>query len=64
MPVFSAFFQINSVVDDTFSEGFGFTETETERMLIYYGIEANIPEVKEWYDGYRFNGNSELILYR
>ena len=51
--------QINSVVDDTFSEDFGFTETETERMLIDYGIEANIPEVKEWYDGYLF-GNKEI----
>ncbi|MBQ8924348.1 MAG: AAA family ATPase, partial [Lachnospiraceae bacterium] len=40
--------QINSLMDDTFSEGFGFTEEETEQMLIDYGLEANIPEVKEW----------------
>ena len=51
--------QINSVMDDTFSEGFGFTEEETEQMLIDYGLEANIPEVKEWYDGYLF-GDKEI----
>ena len=51
--------QINSVMDDSFSEGFGFTEEETEQMLIDYGLEANIPEVKEWYDGYLF-GDKEI----
>ena len=51
--------QINSVMDDTFSEGFGFTEEETEQMLIDYGLAENIPEVKEWYDGYLF-GDKEI----
>ena len=51
--------QINSVMDDTFSEGFGFTEQETEQMLIDYGLTENIPEVKEWYDGYLF-GDKEI----
>ena len=51
--------QINSVMDDTFSEGFGFTEKETEQMLIDYGLTENIPEVKEWYDGYLF-GDKEI----
>ena len=51
--------KINSVMDDTFSEGFGFTEQETECMLIDYGLEANIPEVKEWYNGYLF-GDTQI----
>ncbi len=51
--------KINSVMDKTFSEGFGFTESETENMLVDYGLEANIPEVKEWYDGYLF-GDTEI----
>ena len=51
--------QINSVMDDTFSEGFGFTEEETEQMLIDYGLTENIPEVKKWYDGYLF-GDKEI----
>ncbi|MBQ8118280.1 MAG: AAA family ATPase [Lachnospiraceae bacterium] len=51
--------KINSVMDKTFSEGFGFTEAETENMLVDYGLEAKIPEVKEWYDGYLF-GDKEI----
>ncbi|MBR6221902.1 MAG: AAA family ATPase, partial [Lachnospiraceae bacterium] len=50
---------INSVLDDTFAEGFGFTEEETETMLIDYGLENKIPEAKEWYDGYLF-GDTEI----
>ena len=51
--------KINSIMDETFSEGFGFTEKETEQMLIDYGLEKKIPEVKEWYDGYLF-GDKEI----
>ena len=51
--------KINSIMDKTFSEGFGFTEQETEQMLIDYGLTENIPEVKEWYDGYLF-GDKEI----
>ena len=51
--------KINSVRDGSFSEGFGFTESETETMLRDYGLENKIPEVKEWYDGYLF-GKKEI----
>ena len=51
---------INSVLDDTFAEGFGFTEEETEKMLIDYGLEEKFPEVRKWYDGYLF-GNTEIF---
>ena len=49
----------NSVRDGSFAEGFGFTEAETEKMLIDYGLENKIPEAKKWYDGYLF-GNTEI----
>ena len=51
--------KINSVRDESFSEGFGFTEEETETMLKDYGIEDRIPEVRDWYDGYLF-GKKEI----
>ena len=51
--------KINSVMDDTFSEGFGFTPEETEKMLYDYGLEDRIPEAKEWYNGYVF-GHKEI----
>ena len=46
-------------MDDTFAEGFGFTEEETEKMLIDYGLEEKFPEVRKWYDGYLF-GDTEI----
>ena len=51
--------EINSVLDESFSEGFGFTQQETERMLKDYGLEEKIPEAKEWYNGYVF-GEKEI----
>ena len=50
---------IISIRDDDFSEGFGFTETETTNMLVDYGLEDRIPEAKEWYNGYLF-GKKEI----
>ena len=50
---------VNSIRDDDFSEGFGFTEAETEAMLRDYGMEERIPEAKEWYNGYLF-GQKEI----
>ena len=51
--------KINSIRDSGFSEGFGFTPDETERMLVDYGISEKVEEVKEWYNGYIF-GNKEI----
>ena len=51
--------KINSIRGESFAEGFGFTEEETERMLVYYRMENRIPEAKEWYNGYLF-GDKEI----
>ncbi len=51
--------KIISIRENNFAEGFGFTETETETMLRDYGLEARIPEAKEWYNGYLF-GKKEI----
>ena len=51
--------QINSVRSESFAEGFGFTEAETEEVLIDYGLSDRIEEAKKWYDGYLF-GHTEI----
>ena len=51
--------QISSIYNNGYEEAFGFTQKETEQMLIDYGIEDRIPEAKEWYDGYLF-GETEI----
>lgn len=51
--------RIISVLDERYSEHFGFTEAEVLRMMEYYGVENRFPTMKEWYDGYTF-GDTEV----
>ena len=41
----------------SYSKHFGFIETEVEELLNYYGIESQLEEVRNWYNGYIF-GNT------
>ncbi len=43
-----------SVLNRTYAEHFGFTETEIERFLLDYGLSDRRDEVRDWYDGYLF----------
>ena len=45
-----------SILDEQFSEYFGFTESEIDEILSYYGMMDRKGEVDEWYDGYLFGG--------
>jgi hypothetical protein len=46
--------EVYTILDQNFSDKFGFLDDEVESLLRYYGIESKLPEVKEWYNGYRF----------
>ena len=50
---------VNSVLDEKYSKYFGFTVDEVNTMAAYYGREAKLEELREWYDGYRF-GSTEI----
>ena len=52
--------KVNTIMDDRYSEYFGFTREEVARMLAYYGREDKMAEVCEWYDGYQF-GKTEIF---
>ena len=47
--------KVDSVLHTEYGDSFGFTESEVEEMLAYYNLQEELPEVKEWYDGYLFN---------
>ena len=51
---------VYSVLDEKFSEYFGFTAAEVEQLTQYYGFQKKLPEIKEWYDGYKF-GATEIF---
>ena len=47
------------VLDNAYSNFFGFTYSEVYEMLEYYNMTDKEKELKEWYDGYIF-GNEEI----
>ena len=51
---------INSVLDNKYSEYFGFTASEVQQMAAYYGVADKYAELCAWYDGYRF-GRTEIF---
>ncbi len=51
---------INSILDNKYSEYFGFTSAEVKEMCEYYNAADKFDEICEWYDGYRF-GKSDIF---
>ena len=51
---------INSILDNKYSEYFGFTNAEVKEMCEYYHAADKFDEICEWYDGYRF-GKSDIF---
>lgn len=45
---------IYSVIENAFSQYYGFTEEEVRKLTEYFGIVAKYDEIKNWYDGYQF----------
>lgn len=52
--------KINSLLDDAYSQYFGFTKEEVKELLDYYHVSDKYNEVCEWYDGYLF-GSTEIF---
>lgn len=52
--------RVFSVLDKKFSEFFGFTTSEVQQMAAYYEQTEKLPELKAWYDGYKF-GDTEIF---
>ena len=52
--------KIDSLLDDAYSQYFGFTQDEVKDMLAYYNASEKYQEVCDWYDGYLF-GKTEIF---
>lgn len=50
---------VNSVMGEEYDTFFGFTQSEADQILSYYGVTDKAKELKDWYDGYFF-GNEEI----
>lgn len=51
--------EIHSILNQDYSEHFGFIQSEVDEMLEYYQLQDKKMELKEWYDGYLF-GKTEV----
>ena len=51
---------VNSILDNKYSQYFGFTADEVQEMAQYYGVPEKYDEICAWYDGYRF-GRTEIF---
>lgn len=48
---------VHSIMDEKYSEYFGFTIDEIREITEYYGVRSKYDDICEWYDGYRFGSN-------
>ena len=51
---------INSILDDKYSQYFGFTAEEVKQMAAYYNVPDKYEEICQWYDGYKF-GQTDIF---
>ena len=51
---------VHSIMDEKYSEYFGFTADEVKEMAEYYEVADKFDDICEWYDGYRF-GNEDIF---
>ena len=53
-------FKVYTVLDDEFSDDFGITEKEMDKIIQDFEVQDQKEEIKKWYDGYTI-GNTEGI---
>ena len=51
--------KVNNIFSEKYSEYYGLTENEVIEAVKYYGLEYEMEDVREWYDGYQF-GETEI----
>ncbi len=52
--------KVNSILEERYSEYFGFTKNEIRDIMEHYGRMDKYEEICEWYDGYRF-GDTDIF---
>lgn len=51
---------VYSILDEEFSDKFGFTEKEVKSILTDFNIKTDYAEIKKWYDGYKFGETTKI----
>ena len=51
--------KVHTISDVRYDEYFGFTDSDVDKLLEFYGLSSYKSVIRDWYDGYRF-GDSEV----
>ena len=51
---------VYSILDDEFSDKFGFTEIETKQILSDFNVTTEYEQIKRWYDGYKIGNTLDI----
>lgn len=51
---------VYTVLDDDFSDKFGFIEAEVKQILADFEVTTDYSQIKKWYDGYKFGNTSDI----
>jgi hypothetical protein len=49
-----------SILDDEFSDKFGFTEIETKQIISDFNVPTDYEQIKKWYDGYKIGNSNDI----
>ena len=53
-------FRVFSIISPYFDDKFGFTQSETEKILNYFNLQHRINDIQKWYDGYKFGNTAQI----
>ncbi len=51
---------VHTVLNDEFSDKFGFTENETKQILTDFNVPTEYELIKKWYDGYKIGETNDI----
>ncbi len=51
---------VYSILDNKFSDKFGFTENEIKQILTDFKVDTKYSQIKKWYNGYEFGNTSDI----
>ncbi|MEM7495395.1 MAG: AAA family ATPase [Myxococcota bacterium] len=54
---------VYGVTEERFASSFGFTEAEVADLLAARGLRDRFDAVRDWYNGYRFGGDTPATIY-
>ncbi len=53
-------FRVFSITSPYFDDKFGFTQSETEKILNYFNLQHRKNDIQKWYDGYKFGNTAQI----